>query len=100
MQKTESFTGIDGINTQDRAMQESMGAHRRSQPGASRPGRQAVIQARKLLLEAVKTVAAGGTPRGIAPSYYTLAAAEAVLPRGADWRGPGMRAGSEIEQTV
>ena len=25
MQKTESFTGIDGINTQDRAIQESMG---------------------------------------------------------------------------
>ena len=26
VQKTESFTGIDGINTQDRAIQESMGA--------------------------------------------------------------------------
>jgi hypothetical protein len=26
VQKTESFTGIDGINTQDRAIQEGMGA--------------------------------------------------------------------------
>ena len=40
VQKTETYTGIDGINAQDRALQESMGAHRRSLEGASRPGRQ------------------------------------------------------------
>jgi len=45
-------------------------------------------------------VAEGGTPRGIEPSYATLEASEAVLPTGGDWRGPGMRAGSEIEQTI
>jgi hypothetical protein len=54
----------------------------------------------QLLLEAVRMVAEGGTPRGIEPSYATLEASEAVLPTGGDWRGPGMRAGSEIEQTI
>ena len=40
VQRTETFSGIDGINAQDRAMQESMGRDRRSLEGASRPGRQ------------------------------------------------------------
>ena len=40
VQKEESYTGIDGINVQDRAIQESMGPHRRSLEGASGPGRQ------------------------------------------------------------
>ena len=45
-----------------------------------------MIQARRLLLEAVRTTADGGTPRGVAPTYYALSAGEAVLPRGANWR--------------
>ena len=40
VQRTESYTGIDGINQQDRALQESMGRIVDSQPRASRPGRQ------------------------------------------------------------
>ena len=40
VQKDESYTGIDGINVQDRAIQESMGRDRRSFEGASRAGRQ------------------------------------------------------------
>ena len=52
----------------------------------SGPADRAVIQARRLLLEAVRTTADGGTPRGVAPTYYSLSAAEAVLPRGANWR--------------
>ena len=100
VQKVESFTGIDGINTQDRAIQESMGAIVDRSREHLGPADRAVIQARKLLLETVRAVAEGGTPRGIEPSYAQLEASEAVLPNGADWRGPGMRAGSEIEQTV
>jgi hypothetical protein len=34
----------------------------------------------------VKTVEEGGTPAGLAPSYYPLRAALEVLPRDADWR--------------
>jgi hypothetical protein len=45
-------------------------------------------------------VADGGVPRGIEPTYAMLAAAEAVLPRDADWREATLPAGSQIEQTV
>ena len=58
MQKTETFTGIDGINQQDRAVQESMGRivdRTRENLG---PADRAVVATRKLLLEAIDTVAA------------------------------------------
>jgi hypothetical protein len=86
VQKTESFTGIDGINTQDRAIQESMGPVIDRSREHLGPADRAIIQARRLLLEAVKSVEEGGTPRGVAPTYYALTAGEAVLPRDADWR--------------
>ncbi len=77
VQKTETFTGIDGVNAQDRAVQESMGGivdRTREHLG---PADKAVIQARRLLLQAITTVEAGGTPPGIEPTYYTLHPAEA-----------------------
>ncbi len=86
VQKTETFTGIDGVNAQDRAVQESMGGivdRTREHLG---PADKAVIQARRLLLQAITTVEAGGTPLGVEPTYYALHPAEAVLPRDADWR--------------
>jgi hypothetical protein len=86
VQKTESFTGIEGINTQDRAVQESMGPVVDRSREHLGPADKAVIQARRLLLEAVKTVQAGRAPRGTAPSYYALRAAEGVVPKDADWR--------------
>jgi phenylpropionate dioxygenase-like ring-hydroxylating dioxygenase large terminal subunit len=85
VQKTENFTGIEGINTQDRAVQESMGRIVDRSKEHLGPADKAIIQARRLLLEAVKTVQAGGTPRGVNATYYTLRAAEGVLPREADW---------------
>ena len=86
VQKTETFTGIDGINTQDRAIQESMGPVVDRSREHLGPADKAIIQARRLLLEAVKTVQNDGTPRGIAPTYYGLRALETVMPRDADWR--------------
>jgi phenylpropionate dioxygenase-like ring-hydroxylating dioxygenase large terminal subunit len=86
VQRTETFTGIDGINLQDRAVQESMGPVVDRSKEHLGPADKAVIQARRLLLEAVRTVREGGTPRGLAPSYYALAAAEATLPRDVNWR--------------
>ncbi len=86
MQKDETFTGIEGVNTQDRTVQESMG------PIATRarehlgPADKAIIQLRKCLLQAIRTVQAGGRPPGIQPTYYTLRAIERVLPRHVDWR--------------
>jgi phenylpropionate dioxygenase-like ring-hydroxylating dioxygenase large terminal subunit len=86
VQKTETFTGIDGINIQDRAIQESMGPVVDRSKEHLGPADKAIIQARRLLLGAVRTVQAGGTPPGISPSYYTLRASEGVIPRDADWR--------------
>jgi hypothetical protein len=85
VQKTQTFTGITGINTQDRAVQESMG------PIADRTLERlgttdrAVINARRTLLNAVKAVQDGGDPPGLAPSYYGIRADEAILPKEADW---------------
>jgi phthalate 4,5-dioxygenase oxygenase subunit len=86
VQKTETFTGIDGINVQDRAVQESMGAivdRAREHLG---PADRAVIQARRLLLHATRVVEGGGMPPGVEPTYYDLRPAEAVVPRATDWR--------------
>ena len=87
MQKTETFTGIDGINQQDRAVQESMGRDRRPdarESGSRRPrrGRDAQAPARgdrqRRARRAIR--AASGT------SYYEARAAETLLPKGDDWR--------------
>jgi len=86
VQKTETFTGIDGINTQDRAIQESMGSIvDRSQEHLG-PADRAIIVARRLLLQAVKTVREGGDPLGTDTSYYQARAIEQVLPKGVAWR--------------
>jgi len=97
VQKTENFTGIDGVNTQDRAVQESMGPIVDRSKEHLGPADKAIIQARRLLLDAIRTVQAGGTPRGVDATYYTLRAAEGVLPREADWHDlltPEMAAGA------
>jgi len=86
VQRTESYTGIDGINVQDRAIQESMGKIVDRSKEHLGPADKAIIQARKLLREAVKTTEVGGAPAGTSASYYPLRAHEAVLPRAADWR--------------
>jgi phenylpropionate dioxygenase-like ring-hydroxylating dioxygenase large terminal subunit len=102
VQRDESYTGIDGINVQDRAIQESMGRIVDRSKEHLGPADKAIIQARKLLRQAVNTVAAGGTPDGTGTSYYSLLAHEAVLPIGADWREqvtPEMRT-EMILQTV
>ncbi len=86
VQRTETFTGIEGVNVQDRAIQESMGPivdRTREHLG---PADQAIIQARRVLLQALRTVEAGGTPPGVAPSYHRLHPVEAVLGRDGDWR--------------
>ena len=102
VQKSLSFTGIDGVNVQDRAIQETMGRIvDRSQEHLG-PADKAIIQLRRLLRQAVRTVEEGGTPAGVRPSYYQLRAAETVVPRAADWRGlvtEGL-AQEEILQTV
>jgi hypothetical protein len=85
LQRTQTFTGITDINTQDRAVQGSMG------PIADRTLERlgttdrAIINARRALLAAVKTVQDGGDPPGVAPTYHKLRAHETVLPLGVHW---------------
>jgi phthalate 4,5-dioxygenase oxygenase subunit len=86
VQRHETFTGIEGVNTQDRAIQESMGAIVDRSREHLGPADRAVIQTRRLLLRAIRTVEAGGTPSGVAPTYYALRPAEAVVPRATGWR--------------
>ena len=85
VQRTESYSGIEGINQQDRALQESMGHIVDRSKEHLGPGDKAIIQARKLLRQAIQTAEAGGQPYGTGASYYEVRAGEEVLPREADW---------------
>jgi len=70
MQKTKNYTGIVGINTQDYALQEGMGARvDRSNEHLGASDR-FIIAVRKALLEATRTVEAGGQPPGTDPETY------------------------------
>src|SRR5262249_51556199 len=86
VQRTETFSGIDGVNVQDRAVQESMGPIVDRSREHLGPADKAVIQARRLLLQAIKAVEIGGAPLGVEPTYYTLRPAEAIIARDTDWR--------------
>jgi phenylpropionate dioxygenase-like ring-hydroxylating dioxygenase large terminal subunit len=72
IQKTQTYTGIVGLNTQDFALQEGMGAVvDRSKENLGSSDR-AIIQMRNLLLEATQVVEAGERPRGTDPETYRL----------------------------
>lgn len=86
VQKTETFTGIDGINAQDVAVQESMGTIvDRTRENLARSD-MAIVAARRMLLEASRTVADGGDPPGMGDSYYRVRAIEDIVPNGVQWR--------------
>jgi len=87
LQKTRTYTGIKGINTQDFALQEGMGPITdRSQEHLGTTDR-AIIVTRQLLLEATHAVESGDAPRGITPeSYRKVRAYDRVIGRDADWR--------------
>jgi hypothetical protein len=84
VQKTQTFTGIQGTNTQDRAVQESMG--RVVDRTYERLGTtdRAIITARRLLLQAVERFQAGGDPPGL-DGYYKLRAIERVIRQDENW---------------
>ena len=85
VQRTESYTGIDGINQQDRALQESMGRIVDRSKEHLGPADKAISQARRMLREAVMTVQEGGNPAGTGTSYYHSAPARRYCRRDADW---------------
>ncbi len=87
-QRTKSFTGISGINTQDRAVQESMGAIVDRSREFLGPADMAIVTARRMLLDSIRTVQDGGAPLGTGNSYYTVRAMQDLILNGVDWREP------------
>jgi hypothetical protein len=87
LQKTRSFTGITGVNTQDFALQETMGRIvDRSKEHLGTTDRP-VIAARQLLLEATRAVERGEMPRGSDPEHSKmLRPVDHMVPLDVDWR--------------
>jgi phthalate 4,5-dioxygenase len=87
LQKTRSYTGIAGMNMQDVAVQEGMGAIvDRSHEHLAYSDR-IIIALRKLLFEGIDDVEAGRRPRGVEPAAYRrVRAADIVMPSDADWQ--------------
>ncbi len=86
VQKTETYSGIDGINNQDHAVQESMGAivdRTKENLGTTDA---AVIATRRILLARLKAAAPDRDPPGVAPTYYGVRAIERVVDGDVDWR--------------
>jgi phenylpropionate dioxygenase-like ring-hydroxylating dioxygenase large terminal subunit len=87
VQRTQTATGIAGVNTQDFAMQEGMGTvvdRSREHLGTSD---RAIIAMRQLLVEAIDAVARGERPRAAAPDAYAkVRATDRLIPHGEPWR--------------
>jgi phthalate 4,5-dioxygenase oxygenase subunit len=85
-QKNKTFTGITGINTQDHAVQESMGPivdRRQEHLGASDL---AIIKMRRLLLDSIKVLQNGRDPSGIKSKHSKIRPVERILPTSRSWR--------------
>jgi phthalate 4,5-dioxygenase len=94
-----SFTGLDGVLLEDRAMTESMGAvldRRHEHLGSSDV---MVIRVRRRILRALRAfVDSGDLPPGVdEPDVYRQRSGGVVLPVGADWltATQGLRDGTE-----
>jgi len=86
MQKTQNFTGIVGVNTQDFALQEGMGPICDRSKEFLGTSDKAIVAMRRLLLEAIKTVEEGGQPRGVsAESYRTVRPHDRLVPKDQKW---------------
>ncbi len=87
LQKTRTFTGIKGVNTQDFALQEGMGPiSDRSKENLGTSDR-AIVTMRRMLLEAVQEVAQGKRPRGCDPSTHRgVRPYDDFVRAGRDWR--------------
>jgi phthalate 4,5-dioxygenase len=87
VQKTRTFTGIEGLNTQDFALQEGMGPIVDRSKEYLGTSDRAVVEMRKLLLEAVSAVEKGAAPRGVdSTECRTVRPYDGIVPKGVDWR--------------
>jgi phthalate 4,5-dioxygenase len=86
LQKTTSFTGIKGINTQDLALQEGMGPIVDRSKEYLGTSDRAITVMRRILLDATRAVERGETPRGIDPVHYrAVRPHDGLVPAGIDW---------------
>ncbi|HET7729825.1 MAG TPA: Rieske 2Fe-2S domain-containing protein [Usitatibacter sp.] len=91
--KLGDFTGIRGIPMQDMAMWETMGPiadRTRERLGASDL---AIVEFRRIMVEAARRVAAGGPAIGSGPGQVPkarLRSFEGIVPKAADWRTLGV----------
>jgi hypothetical protein len=86
IQRTKTYSGIEGVNTQDHAVQESMGPiidRTRENLGTTD---KAVITTRRILLRALAELDQGIDPPGADRSYYNVRAIERFVPSDTDWR--------------
>ena len=87
MQKTQNFTGIVGVNTQDFALQEGMGPICDRSKEFLGTSDKAIVAMRRILLEGIATSEDGGKPRGVdAQSYRMVRPHDRMVPKGQDWR--------------
>jgi phenylpropionate dioxygenase-like ring-hydroxylating dioxygenase large terminal subunit len=87
MQKTQNFTGIVGVNTQDFALQEGMGPICDRSKEFLGSSDKAIVALRRMLLEAVSNNEKGGTLRALDPATYRkVRAYDRVVPAGQEWR--------------
>jgi phthalate 4,5-dioxygenase len=84
-QKTVNYTGIQGTNTQDFAVQESMGAIYDRTKERLGSADTAIIQMRRLLLDAARDVAEGRDPVGSQGEGSQVRPAQMYLPDDAKW---------------
>jgi hypothetical protein len=86
VQRTQSFTGIEGIHLQDQAITESMGRIvDRSQEHLGTSDAM-IIRTRRRLMRAALDLRAGLTPPAVDhPELYRQRSGGVILPRSANW---------------
>ena len=87
VQKTQTYTGIKGVNTQDFALQESMGPIVDRSKEFLGSSDKAIITMRRVMLDATRRVEAGEPGPGADPALHrAIRPFDAVIPDDADWR--------------
>ncbi|WP_336107911.1 hypothetical protein [Thalassospira sp. CH_XMU1420-2] len=87
--KLGSFTGVKGIPNQDIVMWVSMGAIVDRSDDILGASDLAIVEFRRLMVDAAKKVAAGGDALGTTEPrvpHTTIASREGVYPKTLDWR--------------
>jgi phthalate 4,5-dioxygenase len=86
VQKSETYSGIEGVNTQDHAVQESMGPIvDRTQENLGSSDK-SLFAVRNLLKQGAKLVQEGKEPLGLGTSYYAIRPTIKTLSADVSWR--------------